>query len=214
MSDHCPPTTPQGGTHPSDCEILEAYRSRARDRAAEADSAEMRVALARAEPIRLLLLDVDGVLTDGSLIYSENGVESKSFNTQDGLGIRLVQQAGVHVGLITARKSALVQKRAEELGLKYILQGIANKLEAFKDIIRQSGLKPYEVCYIGDDWIDLALLSRVGLAACPQNSVPEVMSSCHFVASRSGGQGAVRQVCDLVLRAKGIHEKLMQQFMG
>jgi len=176
-------------------------------------SHEEKLVLARAEPVALLLLDVDGVLTDGSLIYSENGVESKTFNTQDGLGIRLAQKGGVEVGIITARTSEMVRKRGEELDMKYICQGARNKLEAFKEISGQAGIKPYQVCYMGDDLIDLALLSRVGLAACPANAVDEVKQACHYISDRAGGSGAVRQTCELILRAKGRYEELVQQFL-
>lgn len=169
--------------------------------------------LARAEPIRLLLLDVDGVLTDGTLIYSESGGESKGFNTQDGLGIKLLQQAQVGTGIITARTSKLVARRAEELKMEHIHQGAKNKLEKLKAILHDTGLKPFEVCYMGDDLIDLGLLTRVGLAACPANAVDEVKHACHFIASRSGGSGAVRETCDLIIRAKGLQERLMQQFL-
>lgn len=210
MADH--PSSPNGGAHPSDCEILEGYRTRARLRS-QPPSEEERLLLAKAEPVRLLLLDVDGVLTDGSLIYSERGVESKTFNTQDGLGIRLVQQAGVETGIITARTSDLVKQRAEELDMTYIRQGAKNKLEAFKTILEQADLRPFQVCYMGDDLIDLGLLTRVGLAACPANAVAEVRQACHLTSCRGGGGGAVREVCDLIIRAKGLHEKLMQQFL-
>ena len=201
------------GSHPSDCEILEGYRTRVRERMQEKPSEEDRLLLAKAEPIRLLLLDVDGVLTDGSLLYTEEGVEAKAFNTQDGLGIRLVQRCKIDVGIITARNSNLVQRRAEELTMKYISQGGGNKYETFKTIISQAGLKPYQVCYMGDDWIDLGLLSRVGLAACPANAVSEVKEICHMVTDRSGGFGAVRQVCDLLVRSKGVQDSLLQEFL-
>ena len=201
------------GSHPSDCEILEGYRTRVRERMQEKPSDEERLLLAKAEPIRLLLLDVDGVLTDGSLLYTEDGIQAKAFNTQDGLGIRLVQRCKIDVGIITARSSNLVQRRAEELTMKYISQGGGNKYETFKTIIAQAGLKPYQVCYMGDDWIDLGLLSRVGLAACPANAVSEVKGICHMVTDRSGGFGAVRQVCDLLVRAKGVQDSLLQEFL-
>ena len=197
---------------PSDCEVLEGYRARSRERSREPSEQE-KLVLAKAEPVRLLLLDVDGVLTDGSLIYSNKGVESKTFNTQDGLGIRLVQQAGVEVGIITARTSKLVQQRAEELGMKYISQGVKNKGAEFKTILAKTELKPYQVCCMGDDLIDLALLTRAGLAACPANAVNEVRQRCHFICSRSGGRGAVREIRDLIIRAKGLHEQLVQQFL-
>lgn len=200
------------GSHPSDCEILEGYRTRSRERKSP-PSEEEQVVLAKAEPIRLLLLDVDGVLTDGTLIYSENGSESKGFNTQDGLGIRLLQQVQVATGIITARASKLVARRAEELGMEHIHQGAKNKLEKFKAILTETGLKPFQVCYMGDDLIDLGLLTRVGLAACPANAVADVKQACHFITSRSGGCGAVRETCDLIIRAKGLHDTLMQQFI-
>lgn len=212
MSEPCPPHDPDNN-HPSDCQILENYRTRAREKERLQDSPEKRILYAKAEPVKLLLLDVDGVLTDGSLIYSESGVEAKTFNTQDGLGIRLVQKAGVDVGFITARRSEMVTRRAEELSIKYLFQGVGKKLDSYKEIVRQAELKPYQVCYMGDDWIDLALLTRVGLAACPANSVTEVRERCHFTCSRSGGQGAVRELCDLIVRAKGVHENLLQQFL-
>lgn len=212
MSDTCPPSDKPD--HPSDCQILEGYRTRAREREEHYHSAAMKLLLAKAEPVKLLLLDVDGVLTDGSLIYGENATEAKSFNTQDGLGLRLVQESGVAVGLITARHSDIVQRRAEELNIDHIYQGIGRKLDSFKEILHLADLKPFEVCYMGDDWIDLALLSRVGFAACPANAVIEVQDVCHFVSGRSGGHGAVREVCDLIIRAKGQHQNLLQRYTG
>jgi len=204
---------PSNKPYPSDCEILDGYRSRARERADHEKSAEKNLLLAKAKSIELLLLDVDGVLTDGSLIYQENGVEAKSFNTQDGLGIRLIQKIGVEAGLITARQSEIVRRRADELGLQYVYQGVNTKLESYKEIVKISGLKPFQICYMGDDWIDLSILNRVGLAACPANSVPEVKDACHFITERIGGHGAVRQVCDLIMLAKGARDNLLQQYM-
>ena len=206
-------TPPSGeGSHPSDCEILEGYRRRAREKK-KAPTEAQRLLLAKAEPIRLLLLDVDGVLTDGKLHYSDEGVESKTFNVKDGLGIRLVQRAEVSTGIITARQSPLVARRAEELGMDHIRQGAANKLEEFKSILGETGLKPFQVCYMGDDLIDLSLLTRVGLAACPVDAVEPVKEACHLVSRQPGGGGAVREVCDLIVQAKGLEEKLVQQFL-
>ena len=113
---------------------------------------------ARAEKLQLLLFDVDGVLTNGTLIFSSEGEESKGFNTQDGFGIRLLQEAGIEVGVITARKSAAVARRCENLKMSYIYQGDSNKLKAYSDIVRKSGFKPFEIGYMGDDWLDLVLL--------------------------------------------------------
>ena len=199
------------GSHPSDCEILEGYRRRAQEKK-RTPTEEERVLLAKAEPIALLLLDVDGVLTDGKLHYSDEGIESKTFNTKDGLGIRLVQKAEVQTGIITARQSRLVARRAEELGMDHIRQGAGNKLDEFKSILDETGLKPFQVCYMGDDLIDLSLLTRVGLAACPGDAVDSVKEVCHFISRHPGGSGAVREVCDLVVEAKGLYEKLVQQF--
>ena len=200
------------GAHPSDCDILEGYRRRAREKKRN-PTEEERVLLAKAEPIRLLLLDVDGVLTDGKLYYSDEGIESKTFNTKDGLGIRLVQKAEVMTGIITARQSHLVARRAEELGMDHIRQGARSKLEELKSILTETGLKPYQVCYMGDDLIDLSLLTRVGLAACPADAVESVKEVCHFISRHPGGDGAVRETCDLIVQAKGLYDKLVQQFL-
>ena len=169
---------------------------------------------ARAEKLKLLLLDVDGVLTNGTLMFSGEAEESKGFNTQDGFGLRLLQEAGVAVGVITARKSAAVTRRCESLKMRYIYQGDTNKLEAYNDIMKKSGLKPVEIGYMGDDWLDLVLLNRVGFAAAPANAVAEVIEVAHFVTSRQGGAGAVREICDLILKAKGLHQKLLQSYLS
>ena len=200
------------GAHPSECDILEGYRRRAQKKK-RTPTEEERVLLAKAEPIRLLLLDVDGVLSDGKLYYSDEGVESKAFNIKDGLGIKLVQKAEVQTGIITARQSRLVARRAEELGMDHVRQGARNKLDEFKAILTETGLKPYQVCYVGDDLIDLSLLTRVGLAACPADAVESVKEACHFISRHPGGGGAVREICDLIVQAKGVYEKLVQQFL-
>lgn len=170
--------------------------------------------IARAKNVKLLLLDVDGVLTDGTLLFSHDGNESKGFNTQDGFGIRLLQEAGVKVGIITARHSEAVAKRAENLKLRYTYLGSSDKLSAYKDILGKSGLKPFEIGYMGDDWLDLVLLTRVGLAVAPANGVDEVKDIVHHVTDKQGGAGAVREVCDLILRAKGRHQELLQSYMN
>lgn len=167
---------------------------------------------ARAEKLQLLLLDVDGVLTNGTLIFSSQGEESKGFNTQDGFGIRLMQEIGVETGIITARKSTAVTRRCENLQMRYIYQGDNDKLKAYNDIIKKSGLKPVEIGYMGDDWLDLVLFSRVGLALAPANAVAEVKDAAHYITSRSGGEGAVREVCDMILKAKGLHKRLLQSY--
>lgn len=170
--------------------------------------------LAKAKAIKLLLLDVDGVLTDGSLIYSHEGKESKAFNTQDGFGLRLLQDAGVEVGIITARSSEALSRRSADLKISHLYQGAKNKLEAYKEIIKKTGFKPFEVAYMGDDWLDMVLLKRVGLAAAPANAVKEVREMAHYTSEQSGGHGAVRELCDLILEAQGRYKEFFQLYMN
>jgi 3-deoxy-D-manno-octulosonate 8-phosphate phosphatase (KDO 8-P phosphatase) len=162
--------------------------------------------------VKLLLLDVDGVLTDGSIFLSHEGKESKAFNTQDGFGLRLLAEAGIDCGVITARSSETVTRRAQDLKMRFVFQGVGNKLTAFKEILGKSALKPFEVAYMGDDWLDLVLLSRVGFAAAPANAVAEVRSAVHYVTQKPGGSGAVREVCDLILEAKGLKQQFLQSY--
>ncbi|PHR29856.1 MAG: 3-deoxy-D-manno-octulosonate 8-phosphate phosphatase [Desulfotalea sp.] len=198
--------------YPSDCQILEGYRTRVREKQNMEKSPEYLRALAKAKDIRLLLLDVDGVLTDGNLLYTDATTESKSFNTQDGFGLRLLLDSGIDVGIITARKSEVVARRAKELKMTYIYQGMGNKNEAFKEILKTSGFKPYEIAYMGDDWLDIVLLIQVGLAIAPANGVTEVKEVAHFITERAGGLGAVRDACNLLLDAKGLTQKLLQSY--
>lgn len=169
---------------------------------------------ARAKQVQLLLLDVDGVLTDGTLYFSESGSESKGFNTQDGFGIRLLHEAGIETGVITARKSEIVNRRCNELQMRYTYLGSKNKITAYNDIIKKSGLKPIQIGYVGDDWLDLVLLKRVGFAGAPQNAVDEVKHVAHYTCSNSGGYGAVREVSTLILRAKGLLDQYLQLYMN
>ncbi|OGR04352.1 MAG: hypothetical protein A2520_00045 [Deltaproteobacteria bacterium RIFOXYD12_FULL_53_23] len=166
-----------------------------------------------AKEIRLLLLDVDGVLTDGSVVYAQSGSELKSFNTKDGFGIRLLQEAGVEVGLITARSSEAVQRRAQDLKLAHVYQGVRNKIDIFARILAEQQLVAKEVAYMGDDWLDLPLLSRVGLAVTVADAVAEVKAVVHYVTRREGGRGAVREVCDLIIEARGQREELLGRYL-
>lgn len=168
--------------------------------------------LEKAKNIRLLLLDVDGVLTDGTLHYSSSGEEVKSFNTQDGFGITLLRQAGIETGIITARKSPMVERRATELKMTHIYQGARKKNEAFKEILKNSGIKPFEVAYMGDDWLDLVLLQQVGLSITPANGAEELKEVVHYVTPRPGGEGAVRDACNLILSARGELQKLLREY--
>jgi 3-deoxy-D-manno-octulosonate 8-phosphate phosphatase (KDO 8-P phosphatase) len=208
----CPLGNKEDG-YPSDCALTQGLLARAR----EADrpvvrSEEWRRLLPKAAQVRLLLLDVDGVLTDGTIIYTPDGGESKGFNTQDGFGLRMLMEVGVEVGLITARKSEAVTRRAADLHLKHVYQGVGGKFQVYEDILRQTGLRPPETAYMGDDWLDLPLLARVGLAVAPANAVAEVRQRVHFVTSRPGGKGAVRELCELLLESRGELSALLRKY--
>jgi len=195
---------PPGGAYPSDCELTEGLRQRAMRKNEEAERGYVwKSCLPLAREIKLLLLDVDGVLTDGSIIYTHSGTEMKAFSTKDGFGIRLLQEAGVEVGVITARSSEAVQRRAQDLKLAHVYQGVRNKIEAFDKILSEQGLSAQEIAYMGDDWLDLPLLIRVGLSAAPADAVAEVRESVHYVTASPGGRGAVREICDLLLKEGG-----------
>lgn len=206
----CCPSSPTA--YPSDCEVTEGLRNLAREKTSCTEDPVRQRILAKAAPIKLLLLDVDGVLTDGTLFYSGPCGESKAFNTQDGFGLRLLREAGIETGIITARNSEVVTRRAEELKMRYVYQGMASKKEAWKDILAVSALRPFEIAYMGDDWLDLALLQQVGLALAPANAVAEVKETVHYVTARCGGAGAVREACDLLLAAKNLTAELLQNY--
>ncbi|NTV14295.1 MAG: HAD-IIIA family hydrolase [Desulfobulbaceae bacterium] len=200
--------------YPSDCEVTEGLRRLAAGRAAAGQrSYGWRANLERAKTVRLLLLDVDGVLTDGSIIYTPDGQEIKAFNTRDGLGLRLVQKAGLQVGLITARSSEVVKRRAENLGISLVFQGVGQKLAVFRRLLGEQGLEAAQVAYVGDDWLDLPLLTRVGLAVAVADAAAEVRQVAHYVTELPGGRGAVREVCDLLVEAQGRREALLAEYL-
>lgn len=152
--------------------------------------------------IRLLLLDVDGVMTDGGLYYSSKGEVMKRFNSKDGYGIVKVQRMGVKVGIITGRVSEIVVRRARELGIQDVYQNQEDKIEAYRDITTRLGLAGNEVAYLGDDEIDLPVLRIVGFSAAPSDAVPVVVKEVSYVCRSRGGHGAVREVVDLILQAR------------
>lgn len=164
--------------------------------------------------IRLMLLDVDGILTDGRIHYDAHGGEIKSFDVKDGHGLKLLQRAGVRVGIITGRNSSIVQRRAEELGIEILYQGAKNKLVPYEEILRQTGLSDEQVAYMGDDLVDLPILLRVGFSATVADAVDEVKERVHYVASRPGGRGAVREVCDLMLKRSGGWEAVTERYFS
>ncbi|MBI3450853.1 MAG: HAD family hydrolase [Acidobacteria bacterium] len=161
----------------------------------------------RLAPIKLLLLDVDGVLTDGALYYSEGDEEMKRFDIKDGMGIDLLKRAGIDVGILTGRTSKMVERRARELGMSVLKQGFYDKSAGFEEVVREQGLAEREIAYMGDDILDLAVLRRAGFAACPGDAADEVRAEVHFVCDRDGGRGAVREVADLILKVRGLKSR-------
>lgn len=166
----------------------------------------------RLKKIKLLILDVDGVMTDGRIIFDSNGVESKFFNVKDGHGIKMLQRTGVEVGIISGRESQVVANRAVELGITQVFQKSLDKLVPFRQMLETTGLTEEEVAFMGDDVIDIPILRRVGFAAIPADAVDEVAPFAHFVAKNRGGWGAVREVCDLILRGQGNWESTTARY--
>ncbi len=162
--------------------------------------------------IELLLLDVDGVMTDGGIIYDASGVETKRFNVRDGHGIKMLQRYGIQVGIITGRTSIVVDLRARELGIELVYQGALKKLESYEDVKARTGLDDTRIAYMGDDIIDVPVMRRVAFAASPQDGLDEVRAVAHYVASRCGGRGAVREVCDLILKGRGVWDEVVARY--
>jgi 3-deoxy-D-manno-octulosonate 8-phosphate phosphatase (KDO 8-P phosphatase) len=169
--------------------------------------------MARARRIRLMVFDVDGVLTDGSLHFGAEGELIKTFNVLDGHGIKLLQQSGVITAIISARKSALVARRAADLGIAHVQQGVHDKLSGFGKLLEECGVDAADSGFIGDDVIDLPVLTRVGFAASVPNGHPEVRSRVHYVTTAQGGHGAVRELCDFILRAQGNYEAALAPYL-
>jgi 3-deoxy-D-manno-octulosonate 8-phosphate phosphatase (KDO 8-P phosphatase) len=157
----------------------------------------------RARQVRLALFDVDGVMTDGTLFVSGQGESFKPFNILDGLGLKLLKSSGVATGILTGRSSAAVSTRAGELDIDHLIQGAHDKLRAYVELQQQLGLADEQICYMGDDLPDLPVLRRCGLALSPPGAVDEVRSEVHFVTRTRGGRGAVREACELIMRAQG-----------
>ncbi len=169
---------------------------------------------ARAKKIKLFLMDVDGVLTDGKMYYipGKGGkmVEFKAFHSLDGIGLRLLNQFGIITGVITGRESPGTEERARLLGMGYAYQGFLSKLDPLRQILAATGLKPENVAYMGDDWTDIPVLKRAGLSCAPANAQSEVKKVSHLVTAKDGGMGAVREVCDLILESQGRWDAVMR----
>lgn len=162
----------------------------------------------RATRVRLLVLDVDGVLTDGRLYFGPQGEAMKAFDVRDGHGIKLLREGGIDVAILTARRSEIVALRARELGIQRVTQGASDKLAGFEALTRDAGVA-FDACgYMGDDWPDLPVLRRAGFAATVQDAAPEVRAAAHWIAAAGGGRGAVREVAQFILKAQGRFDAL------
>jgi 3-deoxy-D-manno-octulosonate 8-phosphate phosphatase (KDO 8-P phosphatase) len=166
----------------------------------------------RCRPIRLILSDVDGVLTDGGIVFDNQGIEAKRFHVRDGMGIRLWQKAGYRFGLITHRSSNIVKMRVAELGIEIVRQGVDNKLTAMRGILAELRLTPNQACYLGDDLPDLSVVRAVGFGVAVADACEELRQSAHYVTKLPGGTGAVRETIELILKAQGRWEDLIQTY--
>jgi 3-deoxy-D-manno-octulosonate 8-phosphate phosphatase (KDO 8-P phosphatase) len=157
----------------------------------------------RAKKIKLVVLDIDGVMTDGHIIYSVYGDELKFFDVQDGFGLTLLHRAGIKTAIITAKKSRIVKLRTKDMRVTYVYQGYMEKAAALDKLLGKSKIPAEEICFVGDDLIDLPVLKRVGFAVAVPNAVEEVIKHAHYTTSKMGGHGAVREICDLILKSQG-----------
>jgi len=168
----------------------------------------------RAANIRMLILDVDGVLTDGKLYFDHNGNESKAFNTRDGMGMKALQRVGIEVAVITGRKSEAVALRMAQLGIKHVYQGREDKLNAFLELLKITGLDAQQICFAGDDWIDLPILMRVGLAVSVADAEERVKQQSHWITPSNGGDGAAREICNLILAAQEKDQTILDEILA
>lgn len=167
-----------------------------------------------AKNIQLLVLDVDGVLTDGGLYFGDNGIALKRFNVQDGFGIKLAQSVNLEIGVISGLNQKPVEVRVRELGIEHYYPGKHKKVPLFKEICEKVGVQPSEAAFMGDDWIDLGAMGAAGLAMSVPNAMPEVIEAADWVATRSGGHGAVREAISFILDSRGLLEEAMKEWAG
>lgn len=177
-------------------------------------SREERTIVALARGVRLLLFDVDGVLTDGRILLHADGTESKQYHIRDGTGLVLARRSGLLTGLLSARTSASTLERARQLAIPIVRQGTANKLMAYDEILAEHGLADHEVAFMGDDVLDLPVLARVGLSCAPADGAPEVRARVRWVSAFGGGAGAVRDLIELVLKAQGSWEEVVSAYLS
>lgn len=172
----------------------------------------MKEILERAKKIKLVVFDVDGVLTDGSLFYGDNGEEYKAFYARDGLGMKLLMRTGVDIGIITARNSQLVKHRMDSLGIKHLYQGRLDKLMAFDDLIKKLNLSYEQTAFVGDDVVDLPVMKKVGLSVTVQDAHPLVIDNSHWQTPLNGGRGAARNVCELIMQSQNTLDEQLNSF--
>jgi YrbI family 3-deoxy-D-manno-octulosonate 8-phosphate phosphatase len=168
----------------------------------------------RCAVIELLVADVDGVLTDGGIVYGSDGIELKQFHVRDGSGLKCWEQAGKRAAFLTGRRSAVVERRGLELGIPFILQGVLEKLPALRRLLDETGLKQEQVCYIGDDLPDLPPLRHCGLAVAVADACPEARAEAHYITQAPGGHGAVREAIELILRSQGRWQLVVERLRG
>jgi 3-deoxy-D-manno-octulosonate 8-phosphate phosphatase (KDO 8-P phosphatase) len=166
----------------------------------------------KAKNIKLLILDVDGVMTDGKVVYSDSGEELKFFDSRDGHGIKMLMRTGVQVAIITGRLSKAVEHRAANLGIAIVYQKALNKIEAYEEILAQNSLADQDICAVGDDLPDAPLLRRSGLAVAVPGAVDEVRMLAHYTTRHAGGDGAVREVCDMIMKAQGTWQAVTARY--
>jgi 3-deoxy-D-manno-octulosonate 8-phosphate phosphatase (KDO 8-P phosphatase) len=169
--------------------------------------------LERARDIRLVIFDVDGVLTDGSIFIGDGGEEYKAFNSRDGHGMKMLQQSGVEIGIITGRSSEVVRHRMESLGIQHVYQGQLDKLPAFEELSAKLGLTPAQIAYVGDDVVDLPILIRVGLAVAVQDAHPMVKQHSHWITPSPGGRHAARDLCEFIMQAQGTLDSRLNHYL-
>ncbi|MGR9044756.1 MAG: 3-deoxy-manno-octulosonate-8-phosphatase KdsC [Gammaproteobacteria bacterium] len=178
-----------------------------------AESEITQVILEKAGKLKLLILDVDGVLTDGKLFFDDHGKEYKSFHARDGHGIKLLRQTGVEVAVISGRKSQSVELRMKSLGIEFVYQGHEDKVGAFNEIVRKMGIRPDQAAHVGDDLLDLPIMLRVGLAIAVNDANFAVKQRADWCTRLPGGQGAVREVCDLIMQAQGTLDAVVGAYL-
>ncbi|MCK5190004.1 MAG: 3-deoxy-manno-octulosonate-8-phosphatase KdsC [Methylococcales bacterium] len=167
----------------------------------------------KAKKLKLLILDVDGVLTDGRLFFDDNGKEYKCFHARDGHGIKLLRQTGVEVAVISGRKSNSVAIRMKNLGIEYVYQGHENKIAAFYEIIKSLSIEPEQAAHVGDDLLDLPIMTRVGLSIAVKDANDSVKEYADWCTTTPGGMGAVREVCDFIMQSQGTFESVLKSYL-